>query len=383
MRFLAPALVAVFLAGCGGGVDGQPATPTTPAPAPPPEIEPGSLIAPPAEAGKIAEQPIELGGFPPDTAYEWTPDDHSGWVFPAEGTTDRAGNITDTWWVPGFPGEGRLILTLSEPGGEDRVIEYRTLSEAPANPPWTQVVVRANNLLPTGVSASGFSVDMTPLADPPGTYYAALSWEGGYAGLQRGGTSYNDQLQFSLWDTFGGGQPELVEAANGLHCERFTHEGTGLQCQAEYPWSVGTTYRFEVTEEVERGRSLFSLRVTDLSAGRESFMGTLRAGRDVSLQWLDTFVEDFRRDQPTCLHQPVRSAAFRRMQSRAFEGDEWVPKEWVRVTPGEDMGNPETPGCANYDIRPHPDGLEIITGGTTMGNPRSTPLVRIPLGDDP
>ena len=105
-------------------------------------------------------------------------------------------------------------------------------------------------------------------------------------------------------------------------------------------------------------------------------MGTLRAGRDVSVNEVIAFVEDFGRDQPTCLHQPVRSAAFRRMLGRTHRG-EWVPIERGRVSPESDHGNPETPPCANYAARLHPDGLEIAIGGTTVRTPAST-VVEIP-----
>ena len=94
----------------------------------------------PAEAGKVA-QGLEVVGLPPRTAYEWATDVHSGWVLPAQAVTDDKGSFRGTW-IPGFPGPGRLVLTFSE-SGEDRVIEYETLSVAPAQPPWSQVALRA------------------------------------------------------------------------------------------------------------------------------------------------------------------------------------------------------------------------------------------------
>ena len=41
---------------------------------------------------------------------------------------------------------------------------------------------------------------MTPLAEPLRTFYTAIHWDGGYAGLQRRGSRFDRQLQFSLWD---------------------------------------------------------------------------------------------------------------------------------------------------------------------------------------
>ena len=65
-------------------------------------------MVPAAEAGKVAGDRIKLtltseAGAPlPDTPYEWTTDEHSGWVFPAGGRTDEEGAI-DAAWIPGFP----------------------------------------------------------------------------------------------------------------------------------------------------------------------------------------------------------------------------------------------------------------------------------------
>ena len=108
-------IVLLLAAGCGGGTDGSPIPPpTTPEPAPPPPPPPPEdLVVPPAEAGKVAGDRIKLtltseAGAPlPDTPYEWTTDEHSGWVFPAEGRTDDEGAI-DAAWIPGFPGVGEL-----------------------------------------------------------------------------------------------------------------------------------------------------------------------------------------------------------------------------------------------------------------------------------
>ena len=80
---------------------------------------------------------------------------------------------------------------------------------------------------------------MTPLTEPSGTYYAALNWNGGYAGLQRDGLTYKDQLQFSVWDAEGR-RPELVEAANGLHCHGFTHEEAGSSAKQSTRGRWGT-----------------------------------------------------------------------------------------------------------------------------------------------
>ncbi len=373
------ALAALLLAAaCGGGTDGAPTVPTTPrveaAPPPPPE----DLVIPPAEAGKLTANRIRLtltseAGAPlPDTSYHWVPDARSGWVFPAAGRTNAQG-VIDAAWIPGFPGEGELVLAFTE-NEEQLTHAFATNSLVPANPPWGGHALSVSSPV-----ATGYSIDMTPLTEPPQTYYAAMNWARGYTGLQRKGDLYDRQLQFSQWDASGGTPPEVVDVADGVHCRRFTHEGSGVQCGMEYPWAVGKTYRFEMTTEPgPSGFTHFSLHVTDLESGVRRYVGTLRAsGRGFHTGFIP-FVEDFRRVAPTCLDQEVRSAAFRRAMARTDAG--WVPLVNAAVRPHlfEDAGNPGTPGCANYDVRDHPAGLELLIGGTNVRDPHLPVRVTIP-----
>ena len=134
--------------------------------------------------------------------------------------------------------------------------------------------------------------------EPPGTYYAAIQWDGGYTGLQRAGDRYDRQLQFSVWDAPGYGGAQLVERGEGVVCRTFGGEGTGQACELEYPWSVGSTYRFEVTEEEMNGGSAMNLHVTDLATDHRRFVGTLRFARRARMTSLHMFVEDSIRTDP-------------------------------------------------------------------------------------
>ena len=162
-----------------------------------------------------------------------------------------------------------------------------------------------------------------------------------------------------------------------MDCRDSGGEGTGVACEAEHPWAVGETFRFVVTEEVEQGASVVSLTVTDVETGEQRYMGTLRPGRKADMTRFGVFVEDFDRSRPTCLDQPVRSAAFRRAMARTTTG--WVPLPTIHLEPhGEDASNPETPPCVNFDARPHPAGLEIVIGGTNVRDPRASRALTIP-----
>ena len=328
------------------------------------------------EAGKRSRERIvvsvaDASGAPVgDARWRFETDDRSGWVYPAQGTTGADGRISVTW-VAGSPGAGVLTLSV-EKGESSMTTELATRSVRSQRPPSSAIAVWMNH----GGRANGYSIDLTPLSEPTGSYYAAINWDGGYTGLQRGGSRYDRQLQFSVWDV-AGGDAQVVERGDGVICRRFGGEGTGQACELHYPWRVGATYRFEVTEENLDGGSAMTLHVTDLAAGRRQFVGTLRYAVRANLRSFAMFVEDFLRRAPTCLAQDVRSAAIRRAMVR-------VGESWRSITRGalsrhqEDAGNPGTPPCANLAARNHAAGLEIVMGGRTASDPDGPTAVMVP-----
>ena len=338
----------------------------------------GDLEIPPAEAGKVAEERIVLTltspqGVPlPDTPYRWTSDEHSGWVFPAEGRTNREG-VVEAAWIPGFPGQGTLTLTAGQ--GESRLeVAFGTLSVAPPRPPWASVWV-AYDFGRTG--ATGYSVDLTPLTEPRGTFYGAISVApprggGFYVGLQRGGSRYDRQLQFSAWDFQGVGARVIERGEGAAVCDSFGDEGAGVNCEFNHPWTVGSTYRFEVTWEALDGGSAITGSVTELASGERRFLGVLWSANPYPVTDAAMFSEDFLRTAPTCLAQAVRSAAFRRVRVRT--GGSWQPltEGTLARDRAGDFANPGTPSCANSAARVHPDGLEVVLGGRTAMDPGIT-----------
>ncbi len=336
----------------------------------PPSIGPG-------EAGKRFRDRIDvtvtnaIGERVAGATWRLRTDDNSGWVYPSEGTTAGSGRFSFAW-VAGTPGEGILALTIDD-GETIMTTQLETESVASQNPPSSAINVWVYN----DVQANGYSIDMTPLTSSAGTYYSAINWDGGYTGLQRSGDLYDRQLQFSVWDTPGGIDAQVVEVADGVRCDPFGGEGTGQKCRMDYPWIVGNTYRFEVTEKELSGGSAMTLHVTDVGAGERRFIGTLRYGARAAMRSFAMFVEDFKRDAPTCLDQDVRSAAFRRAMARI--GDDWQPLSRATLAPHrEDAANLGTPACANLAARNHSAGLEVVMGGRTASDPDAPREIAIP-----
>ena len=338
-------------------------------------FEPGSLA--PAEAGKQGRDTIvvtvtdRLGSPVPRAGYRWTTDRHSGWIYPRTGVTDGLGRITATW-VAGWPGRGQFTLDVGEKGARHRT-KIDTRSTGSKNHPSGAVYFWVNSPVSTG-----YSVDLTPLAEPDGTYYASIQWDGGYTGLQRRGSHYDRQLQFSVWDVVDGdGTARVVETGKGVRCYTFGGEGTGTACNLNYPWKVGSTYRFEVTESDLNGGSAMTLYITDLASDERRFVGTLRIARRVNLRSFGTFVEDFWMRGEHCLAQEVRSAAIRRAMARV--DGEWQPLLRARFSKHPyDFKNPGTPPCANQAAEIHAAGLRFTIGGETSRDPNGPTIFRIP-----
>ena len=339
-------------------------------------VEPVGLTA--AQAGKQGADTIMVtaldgrGSPVAGASYRWSSDRHSGWVYPAGGVTDALGRLQSTW-VAGWPGEG--VLSLIVENDSSRVTEeFATLSTTPSNPPngaVTMLINHGNNV------SAGYSIDLTPLTEPTGTYYAAIQWDGGYTGLIRGGFRYDRQLQFSVWDAPGFGSAELIDKASDVVCRTFGAEGTGVACELNYPWRVGSAYRFEITEEEMNGGSAMTLHVTDLSTESSRYVGTIRFARRARMNGFAMFVEDFAQRAQHCLAREVRSAAIRR--PRALLDGKWVALDegtlsrWL-----VDPWNPGTPGCANLAVRDHAAGLELVIGGETASDPNGSRHYTIP-----
>ena len=334
-----------------------------------------------AQAGKPGAETIDVtvmdgrGSPVVGATYRWSTDRHSGWVYPLEGITDGQGRFRTTW-VAGWPGEGTLSVTVENEFSR-ATEDLATLSTTPGNPPLGDPYIWISN---QDNPSAGYSIDMTPLTEPTGTYYVAIQWDGGYTGLQRGGSRYDRQLQFSVWDAPEYGDATLVDRASDVLCRTFGGEGTGVACELNYPWTTGSTYRFEVTEEEMDGGSAITLHVTDLAAGHRRFVGTIRFARLARMTEFGTFVEDFVRRAPHCLAKEVRSVAIRR--PRAWIGGAWVAlDEMTRGhfdPPPDDHWNPGTPGCANVAAREHAAGLELVSGGETASDPNASRAYTVP-----
>ena len=384
----------VILMGCGGdGPTAPPPEPPAPPPPPPPDPPPPAARNtltmspdpfPEGEPGKPVngritftatkgDEPLRYGQWKLET------EDYTGWAYPSSGSTGQHGRFSIRW-VPSFPGEGKFTVTVAGAGYNEEM-EVKTVSKAPPVPPNTAMLFTMKH-----EPATGYRADVRPFAGPRGTFYA-MNWHGGYMGLQRGGSLYDRQLQFSAWDVSEDRLAVVVEEGEGVDCSRFGHEGFGVQCSLEYPWSDREIYRYEMITRYEAETDLTHIMayITDMATGQRRYIGTLgRPGRQHYDQ-VTVFLEDFARTEPHCLAQPVRAILLTRV--RAMIDGEWSPLTLGEVLrQNADANNPDTPPCSNYVLISDPtfsdyilyNGLYLSMGAGQSSDPDARIVKPVP-----
>jgi hypothetical protein len=159
-------------------------------------------------------------------------------------------------------------------------------------------------------SAAGYQRDVTPQSAPASTYYAALNWNQGYAGLQVSGDGTH-QLIFSAWDISGYDKVQIINTA-GSTCQTFGNEGTGSNCIIAYPWVIGHTYRFTMTMAPSNDGGYMDITSTfaDLSTGAVITIGTLRQYGTPPQSFVASFAEDSFLSHLDCFSVPNRVVTY-------------------------------------------------------------------------
>jgi len=273
-----------------------------------------------------------------------------GAFFPASSISDANG-VVQTQWIPAAVGEETIT---------GAVTGAPTTGPGQASASWHAHVVavprtaNAVHLWYDFPPATAFRVEVVPRQDPPRTYYAAMMWEGGYAGIQRQGDLFDRQIHFSVWDV-GGVSAVLIDKGAST-CTSFGNEGTGIMCRFSYPWQINSAYRFEV--QAAKGSSTTDLTVffTDLASGKSIKAATLRYGKAIDLKSSAAFVEDFGAAAASCLATARRELTLRK--PAALVGGVWQPITSALFT----WSRPLT-ACANFGPTVTSGGITLASGG--------------------
>ena len=291
----------------------------------------------------------------------WSLPASGGWLFPAATITAADGSANASW-IAGTVA-GVVTVTAIANGGSAQAVGTYAVSVLPT-PQYNAINTYFD--VSGGSSAAGFRVDVTPLSEPAGTYYAAIQWNGGYMGIQRGGSLFDRQLQFSAWNNAAGDAAVIDSASSHLRCSVFGGEGTGVACSLSYPWQIGRSYRFETQFTPSTQGTLIDGWVTSLSDGTRTHVGRIRQAGALSQASFTTFVEDFAGNAPHCLANQLRS--YRVASPQALLGGTWTVLPTAVVYPYA-----PTTACANVNFVVANGGLEISLGAPVPRNP-SVPI---------
>jgi hypothetical protein len=222
----------------------------------------------------------------------------NGWVAQPTASTTNTGTVSYSW-APGTSATPTMTITY---GSASQTFTGSTTT-------WVGTLQGiALSLFNSSPDTTGYQKEITPLKEPNGTYYAVLQWNGGYAGIQKGGSRYDRQLQFSLWDIVGATKVSIINSGTSV-CSPFGGEGNGTKCENTYPWVVGGTYRFTMTSVAGTGYKDVTAVFTDVNNNTSITLGTLRQYSAPSYNYIVSFVEDFTANSD-CFHIADRSATF-------------------------------------------------------------------------
>ncbi len=132
-----------------------------------------------------------------------------------------------------------------------------------------------------------FKVDSTTLY----TYYAAMCWNNGYCGVQRGGNGFFKHVHFSLWDPEGM-YSEVIWHDYNVIVQRFGGEGTGWKTMWNFRWKEHQQYRLAVKCRVSDSTD-YDAWFYNFEKNRWKHLAILRYPLTKYFDFLSSFLEDW------------------------------------------------------------------------------------------
>jgi hypothetical protein len=136
--------------------------------------------------------------------------------------------------------------------------------------------------------------DITVDVATDGTYWCVLQWDGGYMGLQQGGSGYTKHVHFSVWDPPGTSLSMVTSLNPNTRGGRFGGEGTGVVTYYPFLWETDVTYTLAVTVGAVPGGAEYKGFFYDPARGYWIFLASIfRPGATPQLGSASSFLEDF------------------------------------------------------------------------------------------
>ncbi len=174
---------------------------------------------------------------------------------------------------------------------------------------------------------------------------------------------------------------EVLYADPGVRIKRFGGEGTGGQCMAPFPWTLGATNRFLVEATTDGKKTAYTGWVFRNDRRDWWKLATFRTIHTNLLRGYYSFVEDFRRD--TASVKDLRSARF---------GSTWVKPalgSWTNLSNARfTASNADWESMENIIAGVSQNWFFLATGGeasmaTPLGSILNLPQTTVPPLDLP
>lgn len=169
------------------------------------------------------------------------------------------------------------------------------------------------------------------------SYFCAISWDGGYCGLQ---DRWDGKwVIFSVWDP---GDPfdfkakegavpvdvraNILYSAEGVETSRFEGEGTGAKSLKPYEWKVGEEVGFKIdVAPCGTDRLAYTCSLFDKEKGEyvpiASISTMLHPGKKAAISEFYSFVEDFWRNYYSATL--ARAAEFSGVRAKSLDTGKW------------------------------------------------------------
>ncbi|AOK49307.1 MULTISPECIES: DUF3472 domain-containing protein [unclassified Burkholderia] len=291
----------------------------------------------------------------------------SGWLFPVNASTGADG-VASAWWIAGSGGAQTAVASIRRFDGTAQSVAIG----GSAQPHRT----RANSVHLNYQQASGwtaFSVDVTPEALAPTTYWEAIGWPGAYTGIQSVDGKQNGLVLFSVWDA-NGKSPQIIAKGPGVSCTQFGGEGTGYKCSKSHAPVAGRTYRFmaSIAPVAGQNQTDYSVWFTDTSTNVRELIATLRYQKSLqSANFANSFVEDWATQGASCLDATQRAGQYGNVWAFDRVAGRWVAVKKATTSAVYTPDHNEI--CSNYQFSVVNGNFRMSTGGYAVGQPHNLP----------
>lgn len=233
---------------------------------------------------------------------------HDGVFYPNNSVSDVQGRVSG-WWVSSSSNTPELVARLK---GASHILTsiVGTVSDKSHRNLAPAVYLGYGSLTDRW---SEFNIDVTPTHSTKATYFKAIGWSGGYAGIQQMDDGVPNKLIFSVWKS-DYGMAELIEGSP-IECKSNTDsaEGDFVQCFIDYPWGINKTYTFNITAKHNISNAIdYKLLVTDQASNETKNIATIRVPQENNFHpgTPSSFIEQFTYDQFSCQDIVQRSAIY-------------------------------------------------------------------------